>query len=636
MSALNAGSDPRLARLLRWQARGLLRPLDVELGRLLLELDPTADAVIAELAAASSLALSEGHSCLSLARLPELLGEPADAVPAPDALRPVLRASDQVTDADDPQRRPLVLDAADRLYLRRYFLFEQRVAAALKARLESVPEAPSPQALRAVLKRHFPLDADTPDWQAIAVLAGLQSRLTVITGGPGTGKTTTVLWLMAAMVELALDAGQAPPRIALAAPTGKAAARMADSLRERLTTLDCSDEVRAAIPDSAATLHRLLGTIPASSRFRHHADNPLDVDVLIVDEASMIDLPLMARMLDALGDDTRLVLLGDRNQLASVEAGNVLAAICQAAGNGAVSPARAALIAETTGATVDTDPHAPAFADQVVELHRSWRFDAQSGLGQLARTVLAGDSEAVIEGLRSEQFAGVEWHEQTDPARAMVAAFGDFFASLAGEQDAAAALARVSQQGVLTALREGSHGSEGINAAMDRHLGLRAGVGSAQAWYRGRLLLVRQNDYANNLFNGDIGIVWPDEAGRLAASFPHADGIRRLPLSSLPAHASAWALTIHKAQGSEYDRVHIVLPATDARVLGRELLYTAITRARRQVTLIGSEAVLRQAIQRSTRRDSGLAEMLVQPGSGNRKPREARAGAAQRMPPCKK
>ena len=613
---MSGAADPRLARLLRWQARGVLRPLDVELGRLLLDLEPATDSRVAEAAAAASLALSEGHSCLALARLPELLGEAVDAVPGVDELRGILRGSDLVADAGGSQRRPLVLDAADRLYLRRYFLFEQCVAAALKTRLRPVP-APSPQALHAVLGRHFALDADKPDWQAIAVLAGLQSRLTVITGGPGTGKTTTVLWLMAAMAELALDAGHAPPRIALAAPTGKAAARMADSLRERLAALDCSDAVRQAIPDSAATLHRLLGTVPASSRFRHHAGNPLDVDVLIVDEASMIDLPLMARLLDALGEDTRLVLLGDRNQLASVEAGNVLAAICQATGEGAVSPPRAALITGVTGARVDADPQARAFADQVVELRQSWRFDAHSGLGQLARAVLAGDSEAVIEGLRAGQFEGVEWHQQADPARAMVTSLGDHFAALANAPDADTALHRVSQQGVLTALREGSHGCDAINAGMDRRLGLRAGVGSGQPWYKGRLLLIQHNDYANALFNGDIGIVWLDADGRLAACFPHADGIRRLPLSSLPSHASAWALTIHKAQGSEYDRVHIVLPGADARVLGRELLYTAITRARQQVTLIGSEDVLRHAINRSTRRDSGLAEMLVEPGLGS-------------------
>lgn len=607
---MKRNKDPRVELLARWQARGVLRPLDAELGRLLLELDSKAEAELGLAAAGTSLALSEGHSCLALARLPELLGaEPGD-LPGREQLQQILRGSRLVDDSGSEQPKPLVLDAAGRLYLRRYFRYEQRVAESLRARLAASIEACDTKAVRTALEKYFKLDSEQVNWQAIAVLAGLQSRLTVITGGPGTGKTTTVLWLMATMIELATSAGKSAPRIVLAAPTGKAAARLGESLRERRITLDCSEGVRAAIPDSAATLHRLLGTIPGSSRFRHHADNPIDADVVIVDEASMIDLPLMARLLDALDDDTSLVLLGDRNQLASVEAGNVLAAICQAAGSGEVSTQRAEMIKQVIGASLGSDPQATGFSDQVVELRRSWRFEEHSGLGQLAQAVLAGDSDAVIEGLREGHYADIGWQEHDDPVRAMIASLGDDFAALADATDAATALSQVSQQGVLTALREGGYGCDGINAGMDRYLRLRAGVGSAQVWYKGRLLLIQHNDYANALFNGDIGIVWPDANGRLAACFPQADGIRRLPLSSLPAHTSAWAMSIHKSQGSEYDRVNIILPRTDARVLGRELLYTAITRARQSVTLISSEQALRHALDRSTRRDSGLAEML--------------------------
>ncbi len=612
-------STAAIETLERWLALDAIGPLDAEIGRLLLDLDAQSDARLPLAAALTSRALSEGHSCLSLAALLARMQpqeEPA-AGPSQDesrALRQVLEASDLVAAGDAsqvPPACPLVLDGSDRLYLRRYFRYEQQVAWLLRARCIGQPVCDDPARVRAVLERHFRLGGQVPDWQAVAVLAGLSSPLAVITGGPGTGKTSTVLWLLACHLQLALEAGGPLPRIALAAPTGKAATRLGDSLRARKAALDVAEAVREAIPDTPATVHRLLGTLPGSSGYRHHAGHPIEADIVIVDEASMIDLPLMAHLLDALDAHTRLVLLGDRNQLASVEAGNVLAAICRAAGEQGMSPARSASLAELAGFEVPASAQAGAFADHVVELRESWRFDSGSGLGRLASEVMAGQADRVIEGLRDGRFKDVEWRAGEMPARALVQSLGEHFAGLAEAADAAEALALSNRHGVLTALREGPHGCEMINEQLERVLRQRAGVGLHDPWYRGRLLMIRENDYAHELFNGDIGIVWPDDEGRLGACFPAADGVRRLPLSSLPAHASAWAVTIHKSQGSEFDRVSIVLPQGSARVLGRELLYTAITRARQAVTILGGETALRHAVGHSTRRESGLADMLM-------------------------
>lgn len=610
-----AARDGLLGRLQRLHA---LRPLDAELGRLLLQLDRAADPALGLAAAATSQAVAQGHSCLPLNRLSAVLeaGGGRRLPPLPDAatLRRALRASKLVGGPDSPPRArlPLWLDAADRLYLGRHFHYEARVAEVLCRLLADPPRmAVDAATLRRRLSRHFRLEGEAPDWQAVAVATGLLSRLTVITGGPGTGKTTTVLWLLVALLEQAREEGREPPRIRLAAPTGKAAARLGESLRERLPKMDLDASVREAMPPNASTVHRLLGVRAGSSRFRHDRAYPLDADVVVVDEASMVDLPLMAKLLDALPDRAALVLLGDRDQLASVEAGNVLAGICAAAGEGMLSPGRADRIRQATGFDVPSAPGAGIFADAVIELRDSHRFGADSGLGRLAALVRGGDTRAVLDGLAGETFAGVSRAQPPNVAAHVLARGGETFAQLAGNADPARALAQASRLRVLTALREGPSGCTAINAAVEHFLRQRAGVPARARWYPGRLLLVTENDPGSGLFNGDVGIVLPVQGDRLAAWFPAADGgVRSLPLQALPAHDSAFAMTIHKSQGSEFDEVVIVLPREDARVLGRELLYTAVSRARTGVHLVAGDEVLAATIGRSTRRFSGLADRL--------------------------
>lgn len=604
--------------LQRLEDMRVLRPIDSAAGRCLLDLDDAGDPAMGLLAAAASLAVSQGHSCLPLDRLEDVLAEAAPEglrlppLPGRAALSEALRSSPWAAPADDAAVMPLLHDA-ERVWLGRYFHYERQVARALRARVTQDDAAADADDLRTQLQPFFPLHPGEADWQAVAALTGLLSPLTVITGGPGTGKTTTVLWLLAAWMSGCLARGQSMPRVRLAAPTGKAAARLGESMRERVAGLAVDEAVRAAIPREASTLHRLLGVRRGSTRFRHHAAHPLDADLVVVDEVSMVDLPLMARLLDALAPGTRLVLLGDRDQLASVEAGNVLAAICTAAGGGAVSPQRAALTVAVTGTRIDADPHAPPFADTVVGLRRSHRFGAESGLGQLSALIRSGDAGAVRRGLETHAFAHVQWDPDSvpRPAAALLERHLDAFAALAGYRDPRQALARADAQRILTALREGPSGSRTLNAVFEHALRQRLGIDAAQSAYPGRLVLVTRNDYGTELFNGDIGIVLPEPEGTMCCWFPAVDGgVRRVALAALPEHESAYAMTIHKSQGSEFDAVTLVLPPVDARILGRELLYTGITRARREVTLIAGMDVLERTICRSTRRHSGLAAML--------------------------
>ncbi|MEO7431803.1 MAG: exodeoxyribonuclease V subunit alpha [Dokdonella sp.] len=597
------------------QNSGALRALDVEFARMMRRLDGRDDDVFALACAAASQAIAQGHSCLELSALGELLStassEPPEAVwPTAVALRHALQASSLVCRVDIDSAAPLVFDGANRLWLRRYFDYERKVASSLRARARLLREIGDLPGLRERMQQRFPPSRDT-DWQAIAVALGLRSHLAVISGGPGTGKTTSVLWLLVALLESAEAQGRPLPRIRLAAPTGKAAARLGESIRERTAAIDCSDSVRAAIrADEASTLHRLLGFRPRVG-FRHDRNHPVSADIVIVDEASMIDLPLMAHLLDALADDTALVLLGDVGQLASVEAGHVLASIGAGADEvNRYSGGTAADLAAMTGVSVpiDDSPRA-ALSDVFVELRQSHRFGEHSGIGRLAQEIRAGRDDAAIALLESRPL-DVEWRrgDRDEIARMQRGSWVDRYRAIALAPTARDALSAANRFRILTAVREGVFGNKAINRAIEDALG-----GSAP-WYHGRLVMVTANDYRRSLFNGDIGVSWREPNADPQVWFPGADGaLRAFAPYALPAHEPAFAMTVHKSQGSEFDEIAVVLPGTTQRVLGRELLYTAVTRARSHVTLHADEGVLRAAIAQRLERWSGLPGFLRPP-----------------------
>jgi len=597
---------------------GGLRALDVQFARFLHESGDCQDPGLLLLAALTSFELGRGNVCLPLAAVPGLL----EALPAPGAqrLRPwfsphlevppdsaVLSAGERLT--------PLVLDL-DRLYLQRYWRFECDVAAYLVRRSEPLTTAPG--GLKASLRRLFPDVPGAPaqpDWQKVAAAVAVNRRFAVISGGPGTGKTTTVIKLLALYIEQQLAAG-IRPRIHLAAPTGKAAARMAESICAARGQLPLDAAVAQLIPSEASTLHRLLGVRPGSRGFRHNADNPLHLDLLIVDEASMVDLPMMARLLAALPEAARLILIGDRDQLASVEAGSVLGDICSWSGTLRYGPAQATSLGECCDldASLVLNPQARPIADSLAQLRTSYRFGADSGIGQLAKAVNDGD-EAQFQSLWQGQYGDIVWH-RLDGERYQalvdrcVEGYAGYLRALARQAPAAEVLDSFNRFQLLCALRNGPYGVAGLNERIEQGLAQAGLITLSGHWYAGRPVIVTRNDRALDLFNGDIGIVMPNAEGELRVWFDQGGALRALLPSRMPEHDTVYAMTVHKSQGSEFDQTLLLLPPEDAPVLTRELLYTGITRAKRGFDLYAPAYLLRRVIQRRTERASGLAGRL--------------------------
>lgn len=608
--------DAIAARALRHlQAEGALRTVDAAFAALLRErLHASTPVALAGALAMRAVAL--GHSSFALADAGALLAalDVQATLPETDAWAEALRASSQVAlerQGDDP-RGVLLSFAHGRVALQRYARYEQRLADRLLQRADATIEATASPPLADALRALFPVRSDATglDRQALAAAIALRRRLLLITGGPGTGKTTTVARLLALRLADARLRDASAPRIALAAPTGRAAARLGEAIDAVLHADVDAGRLDAALADAvprrARTLHRLLGARPGRVGFRHDARHPLPFDLVVVDEASMIDLPLMAKLVDAVPDDATLVLLGDPDQLPAVEAGDVLGGLCVAAGDGLAFPSRdAAFASALLDAEVPATSADAPLAGARVQLVRGWRQAGAAGLRTLADAVQRGDADAALAVLDGED-PSLDWHQGDTLALADTLRREALpaFVAVRDADDPAQALQRATTLRLLTALRRGPFGAEHWNAWCATELGGRT------PYFHGRLLAMSANSERHGLFNGDLGVAWRDAQGEIAVWFDTANGLRAWRPAQLPAHASAWATTVHKAQGSEFARIALILPDVDVRVLSRELLYTALTRARERALLWASPDLLRRSIDRRTWRDSGLAARL--------------------------
>jgi len=669
-----------------------------------LQADDATLEVLRRCAHATSLATSNGHVCILLSELadssrslsgegqplsPSTSGAGQDLSPSPSGggqgwehlpdaatLRSTLLSTGVVGTPDHPAALPLILDEDGRLYLHRYFDYEVRLACRLMQAAEAPPRAVTPAA-RALLDSLFPSAPDNEvDWQKIAAAMALRGSLTVISGGPGTGKTTTVVNLLACLLTQEPHA-----RIALAAPTGKAAARMIEAIRQRAGHLP--PDLHPRLPQESFTIHRLLGANPGQGRFTHDAANRLAIDALIVDEASMLDLALATRLLEAVPASARIILLGDKDQLAAVEAGAVFAEL--SADPTLTDECRRALADLCGYAPERIAPPAPAHVsplhDAAVWLTKNYRFPADSAIAKLARYINEGRAEEAMALLREARAAtanaasasqplapsssstkgtqqaktknarkrtgdsaslslfpelepaaagvgpiapnrdrdtSIQW---LDPDRgdnaldAILAGYASYFEAVRrGPTDVDAIFRAFNQFRVLCAVRDGPQGANAINEQVARSARVAMVLGAAadrpepgSPWYAGRPVVVARNDYALKLSNGDVGIALPDAAGGLSVFIPDAaNGYRSVPTMRMPPHDTAFAMTIHKAQGSEFERIVVLMPARPSRVLSRELLYTAITRAKAAVTVHARAEILGIAIGATLRRESGL------------------------------
>lgn len=547
--------------------------------------------------ALASRGVRQGHVCIDLSQFEKglLAGEGNEMqLPQLESWLKILNDSPLV--GDGSKTTPLVLQN-NRLYLNRYWQYEQRLAQELLKRADQLAPDINEQILQDGLKRFFDqnYEYDISDQRNAAEIA-VRRKVTIISGGPGTGKTTTVTKILALLQEQSLAQTESPLNILLLAPTGKAAARLSQSIRDKKNNLEANEKVIDFIPDQASTIHRVLGYQSSTpTTFRYKKENPLHADVVLIDEASMVDVALIAKLFDAITETDRIILLGDHNQLFSIEAGSILGDICRAADSSKKD----------------------GIAKCVAYLATSFRFEKGKGIGLLAEAVKNGDSKKAVDILKDSAYGeialspvGSENKMSAELCKEVVDGYRNYL-TVDNPFDALQTFERFR---VLCAHRHGFGGVEHLNSIIKNLLAKEGLLAPQEEWYKGRPVMILANNYSMRLFNGDIGIVWPDSenGNELRVYFvgDSSNELRSFQPLRLPRHETVFAMTIHKSQGSEFDSVAVVFPQEESPVLSRELLYTAISRARKKLAVFASEEVLHKTVSRQIERTSGLSERL--------------------------
>lgn len=619
--------------LREWRDAGWIRSIDLAFVEFLQQAGETRSEVLLAALCASHEA-GRGHTSIDINALqnePEsVLNLPPENRYSPNCVNPgelfrefgtdveAALTQSHCVDADGKGNQPLVLSGS-KLYLRRYWQYEAFIENDLQARMSDRPVT-NDDLLKSTLAKLFAQaggeKTDGINWQRVACANTVRNRFSVITGGPGTGKTYTVVRLLTALQHQTLFLGLPPLRVSLAAPTGKAAARLTESIESELNRLR-GDAKLATLKDAldsikpeGKTLHRLLGVKPNSRAFKHHADNPLRTDVVIVDEASMIDIEMMTALLKATPKNARLVMIGDKDQLASVEAGAVLGNLCEGADQGHYRT--------ETGQWLQQVADTPAFPSDlidesgeqrlqhVVKFRKSYRFTGP--IADLANAINRQDNAATKQELEKAKNADGDYPVSLYEVSSLDApAFealirGSLTLHVRGNTEtttdannisdiAQEALQNLGNFQILTALREGPWGVKAVNQKVGDILGV-----NANTWYEGRPVMVTKNDYGLKLNNGDIGLTFKDpEHGHLRVAFPDQtnpsenNGVRWVLPSRLTHIETVYAMTVHKSQGSEFKHTVMVLPDHDSPVLSKELLYTGITRAKEKLSLVGKK-----------------------------------------------
>jgi exodeoxyribonuclease V alpha subunit len=607
-------------------AGGIFSQIDLHFARFIDGFSDNRDPSVFLAAALTSRATAAGDICLDLESISdaELSEETSPlysaVIPELHAWRQSLMAHPAIGSPGD--RMPLILDDHNRLYLCRYWQYETDLLSTIKARTQGQLTDFDPARANSSLSRLFPADDEQVDWQKIAAVTGLLKRFCVITGGPGTGKTYAIAGILALLQECA---GRKNSIVRLAAPTGKAAARLGESLLQAKKNLNCSRTVKDTIPDEVFTIHRLLQPIAGTPYFRYNSNNYLPADVVVVDEASMVDLALMTKLLQAVPADARLLIVGDKDQLASVEAGSVLGDICDRETSHGFSKAFLKQVLMLTGLSGEQFNHLSTtgtpLQDCICVLQKNYRFSSRSGIGAISHAINQGDIERSLDLLKNPSETTVEWQAVSTPeelGRKLVPRILEGYRKYLTIQDPVLAMGAFNQFKILCALKIGPFGVQAINLLAEQALArenlITVNSGMGFPWYRGRPVMITQNSYNLGLYNGDIGITLPDPQSaddQLMVYFQDASGgVRRFLPHRLPEHETVYAMTVHKSQGSEFNQVFLILPDRDYPLLTRELIYTGLTRARKKISIWGKETVVRTAISRKIERSSGLREGL--------------------------